>query len=114
MTASGPRRIVPAALDGVLERWVLRADPLKMLPAIEAPSTTSADVLDQTVLADLRSLRAQGGKDIFTQLIDLFTSLTPPKLATLRAALTSGDSRIVTQQAHSLRGSSASIGAQHM
>ncbi len=90
--------------------------PLGIVPptvGTDAPSTP-ANILDEEVIATLRELPGEGEDDLLTELIDLFVQDAPPRLDEMRRALGVGDARTVAFVAHSLKGSSANIGAPHM
>jgi len=70
--------------------------------------------LDPTVLANLRKLEDATGATILPQLLASFAAVTPPRLAALRDAIAAGDSSQVQLGAHTLKGSSANLGAQRM
>ena len=71
-------------------------------------------VLDQDVLANLRDLPGDGNDTLLGELIDLFAKDAPRRMVQLRLALEQGDARRVMQIAHSLKGSSANLGARDM
>jgi HPt (histidine-containing phosphotransfer) domain-containing protein len=88
-----------------------------IVPAAVGPESwvsITGDPLDDEIIASLRELPGDGDVDLLTELIDLFVSDAPPRLAEIRRALVMGDSRTVTSLAHSLKGSSANLGAHHM
>lgn len=70
--------------------------------------------LDPTVLANLRKLEDATGATILPQLLASFAAVTPPRLAALRAAVAAGDTHMVNQGAHTLKGSAANLGARRM
>jgi two-component system sensor histidine kinase/response regulator len=70
--------------------------------------------LDPMVLANLRKLEDSTGTSILPRLLASFAAVTPPRLATLRVAITIGDADAVNQGAHTLKGSSANLGARRM
>ncbi|MEJ7872137.1 MAG: response regulator, partial [Rubrobacteraceae bacterium] len=108
-------------LEAVLERWVLKeaeekprrddADPRPAVPDGDANREDSGEPLDRATLEGLREL---GGSELIADLGELFSSDTPPRLANLRVAVEGGDAGAVERIAHTLRGSSANIGARRM
>lgn len=54
---------------------------------------------------------AGGSAEVFCELIDDFTSMAMETIATLEKALASGDAKAAEHAAHSLKGSSAMMGA---
>lgn len=71
-------------------------------------------LLDQEVLDNLRDLPGEGADDLLGELIILFAQEAPPRISALRDALQQGDAKRVMQVAHSLKGSSANLGATRM
>jgi HPt (histidine-containing phosphotransfer) domain-containing protein len=65
--------------------------------------------------AALERLREQiGSGDALEHIVALFRSQTPEKLEKLGASVGSGDRKAVTEAAHFLKGSAASLGAVRM
>ncbi len=108
--------ITPEALYGALRRWTKSSPPVEPLvveqPVIE--TVTDQDLLDPTVFINLGKLQAPGGPNIVGQLIDLFIHETPAKIAAVRDALACGDAARFAKAAHTLKGSSASLGVRAM
>jgi HPt (histidine-containing phosphotransfer) domain-containing protein len=72
------------------------------------------DVLDSATLETLRSLQDEGEDDLLTELIDLFLVDAPTRLAGVRDAVGREDWPSLASWAHSLKGSSSSLGALKM
>ena len=87
-----------AALRRAVERQAQSSPPAA--PAIDA---TVLDVLD-------RDLGAAAVRDI----IDAYLRDSPERIAALQAALAAGDAERVTREAHSLKSSSATVGATEL
>ncbi len=68
-------------------------------------------VLDMEVIAMLRELGGDDDPGLLTELIDLFLADAPTYLAALSEALQRGDATGLEQAAHTLKSSSANIGA---
>jgi len=71
-------------------------------------------VLDLSVLEHLRSLQGEDEPHLLKDLIEMFLEDTEDRIGKLREALREGDAEQLTHQAHSLRGSSANMGAPTM
>lgn len=69
------------------------------------------NTLDPDVLAGLREL---GGSEMLSELAQMFFDDTSSNLAVLREAVEGGDAHSVERVAHTLKGSSASMGAARM
>jgi CheY-like chemotaxis protein/HPt (histidine-containing phosphotransfer) domain-containing protein len=106
--------IMPQVIDAVLRRWVARAAQALEPGAMAAPEVATDAALDQTVRANLRRLEATSGKPIRAQLLASFAAGTPRRLTALRDAIAARDGAAVNREAHTLRGSSANMGAWRM
>jgi len=67
-------------------------------------------MIDETVIAVLRASLSDDGT-VIGQLIELYTKDTPQLIADAAAALEKGDIATLTRAAHSLKSTSASMGA---
>ena len=70
------------------------------------------DTLDAGVIATFRESDASGSSDFVVMLIDLFVKDAESHMAALRAAVPRRDAGVVKAAAHSLKGSSMTIGAK--
>jgi len=70
--------------------------------------------IDQTVIDMLRSFAADGGPDPVIELTETFLADAKDRLVKLNAALSSGDEVAARKAAHSLKGMSGAIGANHL
>jgi signal transduction histidine kinase/CheY-like chemotaxis protein/HPt (histidine-containing phosphotransfer) domain-containing protein len=116
-----PKPIKAEELEAVLERWVSPQEssrPDTGAPINDAKPTISDGEedasLDENVLGDLRQLQEAGEPDIFEELIGLYLRDTPTKLVALREAVEAGRADTVKTIAHTLKGSSANMGAPRM
>jgi len=71
-------------------------------------------VLDLEVVNSLRLLDEEGGPSLFEELIDLFFEDVPAQLSSMRSALDAGDVKTLTRAAHTLKSSSANLGASRL
>ncbi|QHO76764.1 hypothetical protein ACH79_33165 [Bradyrhizobium sp. CCBAU 051011] len=101
-----------AELAAALERSLPR------LPVVESPSIAprpqSDDVVDRSVLDELRTLERAGSPGLVGKLLDSFLEETPRQLAGLQHAARLGDAASLIRLAHKLRGSVANLGANGM
>jgi PAS domain S-box-containing protein len=105
----------PEQLDRVLERWIPQAPKQSRAPSRTTNgSTTPDDSLDQTVLADLRTIQQEGGGNIVEMLIETFLDETPTHVAALREAAEQGDAPLCKRKAHALNGICRGVGASRM
>ncbi len=72
------------------------------------------DPLDRNVLYGLRELQAEGEPDFLTELIDLFLEDFAVLMGEMRKAVADGDTVAIRQAAHTLKGSSGSLGAMKL
>jgi len=70
------------------------------------------EAIDHTVLGELRSLQGEGEPDLVAELFESFRQEAPTLIASMRTAVTQGNAEKLKQAAHSLKGSSASLGAK--
>ena len=94
-------------------------DSATAVPATEHDDDTNGQgttlaVLDQGMLENLRDLPGEGADDLLGELIILFAQEAPRRINQLRTAIQQGDATRVMQVAHSLKGSSANLGARCM
>ena len=84
-------------------------------PATAAPATAAAAplraVLDEQALRQIRALRQPGGPDLLKKIADLYVSNSHTLIVNLREAIIHNDASAVAQAAHSLKSSSANLGA---
>src|SRR5262249_47274967 len=71
---------------------------------------TLSDV-DVTAVSQLRRLRAGGGVDLYSQLVDLFRKSSTDDLTQLRTALEAADFKTAGAVCHKLTSSAANVGA---
>ena len=74
----------------------------------------SGDALDRSVLASLRELQDDGDPDIVAEVGGLFLEHSPQKIAAILQAVENGDAKGLQTAAHSLKSSSAYVGAMRL
>jgi HPt (histidine-containing phosphotransfer) domain-containing protein len=72
------------------------------------------DVLDRAVLASLRELQEAGDPDIVVEIGGLFLKHSPEKVNAIMQSAENGDAKALQTAAHSLKSSSAYIGAMRL
>jgi HPt (histidine-containing phosphotransfer) domain-containing protein len=82
------------ALDATLRRWI---------------QATEAVMMDRSILRAL--VRDLGGEAIVDEICDLFLSEAGPRLEAMERAVADGDAETLRINAHTLKGSSANVGA---
>jgi len=102
-----------------LERWLLESS-VKEPPAV---STTAEDnaktwqalaVLDHQVLESIRSLDSQGNDELLNKVVGLYLDESSKSMAGLQQAASHRDWSSVRRTAHSLKSSSANVGAMRL
>jgi HPt (histidine-containing phosphotransfer) domain-containing protein len=74
----------------------------------------SCDVIDRSVLASLRELQDVGDPDIISEVGGLFIKHSPDKVNAIMQSVENGDAKGLHMAAHSLKSSSAYVGAMHL
>jgi HPt (histidine-containing phosphotransfer) domain-containing protein len=74
----------------------------------------SCDVIDRSVLASLRELQDEGDPDIIAEVGGLFLKHSPDKVNAILQSVESNDAKGLQLAAHSLKSSSAYIGAMRL
>jgi signal transduction histidine kinase/CheY-like chemotaxis protein len=102
----------------ILQKWLpkdLHVEP-QQLPAESLSDNLSAEAspsrrIDRKVLENIRSLQMEGTEDLLTQVIGFYLKEAPVQLEKLQKALLGKDAPSVSSIAHSLKSSSANLGA---
>ena len=83
---------------------------------IPAALTNSATVaaIDWGVLATLEEIREAGEPDLIVELIDLYLGDSPQWVEAMRMAVAGKDATMLKRAAHSLKGSSGSLGVRQV
>jgi histidine phosphotransfer protein HptB len=68
--------------------------------------------IDPDAIANLRELNPGDHGEFLREIVGIYIEDTPKRLADLRASLASGDVSSFTRAAHTIKGSSANVGAQ--
>jgi HPt (histidine-containing phosphotransfer) domain-containing protein len=74
----------------------------------------SCEAIDRSVLASLRELQEEGEPDIIAEVGGLFVKHAPEKISAIVQAVERGDAKGLQIAAHSLKSSSAYVGAMHL
>lgn len=97
-----------------------RLDPGKLLAGtsmlgVALPMNQSEDnVLDMSVIESLRELGGDGDDSLFRELLELYLDDSTKQLKRLEQSLASGDLKVAERIAHTLKSSSANLGAVAM
>ncbi|MDS4029984.1 MAG: response regulator [Candidatus Contendobacter sp.] len=113
-----------AQLVAALDRWLPATGEVAAAPAA-APSTAAtplatpstappASPLDQRALNQIRAMQRPGSPDLLGKIIGLYLENSPGLLRQIRDAVASQDGDALRQAAHSLKSSSANLGATEL
>jgi two-component system, sensor histidine kinase and response regulator len=102
-----PKPIHPQKLLEVIEKWLVKTNEEMQPDDIASAFEPANAVFDSTGLID----RLLGDKNLAAEILDGFLADVPHQLEALKEALDNGDARMIRQQAHSLKGASANVGA---
>jgi HPt (histidine-containing phosphotransfer) domain-containing protein len=73
------------------------------------PDTSS---IDPEAISNLRELNPGDGDAFLREIVSIYIEDTPKRIADLKSCLASGDVSAFTRAAHTIKGSSANVGAQ--
>ena len=80
-------------------------------PTRAGAGASSLDAVDMAVLKGFEEVQDEGEPDLIVELIDLYLEDAPRKMASMQEAVAGADEVSLRRAAHSLKGSSASLGA---
>ena len=114
-----PKPFTQDQLTEVLDRWLERTAATRGGPAetdeqdLKASSDAETEPvsLDRKALEAIRALQRQGKPDLLTRVINVYLEDSLRLLEALRQAVSKEDASDVKRQAHSLKSSSANVGA---
>jgi HPt (histidine-containing phosphotransfer) domain-containing protein len=80
-------------------------------PSRAGGASAAPDAVDMAALRAFEEMQAEGEPDLIVELIDLYLADAPLKLASILGAAAEADEGTLRCAAHSLKGSSSSLGA---
>ncbi|RLJ16013.1 hypothetical protein DJ031_17155 [bacterium endosymbiont of Escarpia laminata] len=110
-------------LRGVLEKWlpIKQTNPTDHNPPATPTQTEytpaqtdEAELLDQRALDKIRALQRPGAPDILSKIIGIYLNTTPGLMEKMKDTAVNGDADVLYQTAHSLKSSSANLGAMQL
>ncbi|MDP3068830.1 MAG: Hpt domain-containing protein [Opitutaceae bacterium] len=75
------------------------------------PAVQNSLVIDPSAIAELRALNPDDGDEFLRDIVGIYLEDTPVRIAELEDCLALGDITSFTRAAHSIKGSSANVGA---
>ena len=100
-------------MQDMLDRWMppAAASDAEVVELAARVTAKAAEVLDREVLEQLGKVRMNGKPELLTRVINLYLVESPKLMAQLKAAAAAGDAPQIARFAHSLKSSSANVGA---
>ena len=102
---------LPSALSNVSPADALPSQDKSVSPVTPPMGKTISESLDPSVMDRIKSLQRPGGPDIITKVLTTYLNNTPKFLNDLQEGASKQDSTRIRRAAHTLKSSSASIGA---
>jgi PAS domain S-box-containing protein len=101
-------------LQEMLDRWTPQAASAQSQAAELAAQATAkaAEVLDRQILEQLGRVRTNGKPELLARVINLYRVESPKIVQKMKQAARSGDAPAIAAAAHSLKSSSANVGAR--
>jgi CheY-like chemotaxis protein len=81
------------------------------IPASDSAVTTTAEILDQTALDQVRLLQRPGSPSILNRIITMYLAESPHLIETVQQAINANDASALMKAAHNLKSTSATLGA---
>lgn len=72
---------------------------------------SSSSIIDPEAIENLRALDSEGADGFLREIIGIYLEDVPQRLAEIRSALAGADRALLTRSAHTVKGSSANVGA---
>jgi HPt (histidine-containing phosphotransfer) domain-containing protein len=106
----------PKVSEAVRTSWLVAPARLPSEDAepLAAGGSETPRVIEREALASIRALQRPGAPDLVRKVIDKYLDSSSRLLENLRRAVSNGDTRAVVQAAHSLKSSSANVGAARL
>ena len=104
-------------IQEMLERWMPRAGEAMRAQAVADPAPAqpaAAGVLDPQVLGQLQELQNKENPDLLARVLTLYAQESPKDMDRLTQAMADSDAAAIGRSAHSLKSSSANVGATVM
>jgi CheY-like chemotaxis protein len=104
-----PKPVQIGDLSACLARWIGGGHSA---PTVNPLKT--GEVLDQTVLDEIKDLKTADGKSVLERVLDTFQKTLPGYIQEIKTAAAQEDLAKIKAPAHTLKGSSRSIGAERL
>jgi CheY-like chemotaxis protein/HPt (histidine-containing phosphotransfer) domain-containing protein len=101
-----------AQLQALLQQWLVNSEAEQPATAAPAPIPLAEEsVLDPAPLNQIRALQRPGAPSLLAKVIGVYLDNSPTLVQRLREAVAQGDAKALRETAHSLKSSSANLGA---
>jgi PAS domain S-box-containing protein len=98
----------------VLSRWMAQLGARDAAEAAAADVNQDGDALDREVLEQLAAVKRPGKGDLKSEVVGIYLSEAPQLVAKLKETVGAGDMPETARGAHTLRSSSANVGARRL
>src|SRR5262249_35687568 len=106
-----PKPVRMDDLGAILDRWLAQR-PGTQAPETEPQDAAGPEAVGTAHLEGLRDLQEEGGPDVLAELIQMFLRDAERSLGNIRRAVAGQDIEALVRAAHTLKGSSANMGAR--
>jgi len=112
---AGPDAPPPQAIESYAGDSATTSDDPNRHSRLNQPSTSTEDSpLAPAALDNIRALQAKSGNDVLVKVVQLYVASAPEQLQTMQEAISRGDHRALQMAAHTLKSSSANVGAMKL
>ena len=101
-------------LRSVIEKWKISSGKTQLDSTREISLSELKEVLDVSILAEIRSLEADGEPNLLAELIDAYQVNSGNLMDQISSSLSTGDRNLLKKAAHNLKGSSGNLGAYRL
>jgi two-component system, sensor histidine kinase and response regulator len=112
LTANALEGDEASCLRAGMDAFLAKPYTLVALRAMLARWLDGTPAIDPAVFDTLRELDPSGGDDLAREVFQTFLDCAEPAMARIEAAVAEGDARLLGQVAHSLKSSTANVGAR--
>lgn len=102
-----PKPVKPRELSNMIDKWLFGHEPLREGHVLIPSVSTEEEIFDLSILMDNFS----ENKELIIGIIDDYYRYMPEKISELKTACDNGDAASVRHKAHTIKGSSANVGA---
>jgi len=109
-------RCIDAGADGYVPKPIVRGDLFGEIDSVLASNGNPLRKTDGGVASSLEELlkRVEGNRSLLDELIELFVHDAPRQMNDIRQAIAKGDTTLLYDAAHTLKGSASNFGAERL